>query len=123
MQSMLAFLGNSRGMPHIMASCEYLKKCNDDLNAKSRKMRQFLEDTSELVYGPGLWIEVDTLKERFEEWKHRKGLRNIPGEGPSFEQEAAHGSTCFSHPSNPACLCRQLPGVGSPHCGRCTGLC
>lgn len=81
LKALLAELGETRGMAGIVSSIPYLRDCVDDLNSSSRLMRKWLEETSQIVYGAGLMVEVDFLRDRFVEWKQHRGIRHSQGSG------------------------------------------
>lgn len=75
MQALLAELGEERGMASMVSSIPYLRDCVDDLNSTSRLMRKWLEESTQIVYGPGLYVEVDFLRDSFIAWKQARGIR------------------------------------------------
>ena len=82
LQALLAELGEERGMAGLVASIPYLADCVDDLNSASRPMRKFLEESSQISFGPGLFVGVDFLRTKFLDWKRDHGMRTnqISGE-------------------------------------------
>lgn len=68
-------------MATMVHKIQYLSDCVDDLNSTSRLMRKWLEETPQIVYGEGLWVEVDFLRNNFNDWKQQNGLRGTQSSG------------------------------------------
>lgn len=62
-------------MPSMVSNIPYLSDCLDDLNSTSRLMRKWMEESPQIVYGPGLSVEVDFLRQAFTDWKYYRGIR------------------------------------------------
>ena len=73
-------------MATIVNDIQYLREGVDDLNSASRLMRKWLEETIQITYGHGLFVEVDFLRDRFVEWKHARGLRPNQSSGEYSSQ-------------------------------------
>ena len=82
-QALLAELGEERGMASMVSSIPYLRDCVDDLNSTSRLMRKWLEESTQIVYGPGCYVEVEFLRDSFIAWKQARGIRPNQSSGES----------------------------------------
>lgn len=86
-------------MATMVHKIQYLSDCVDDLNSTSRLMRKWLEETPQIVYGEGLWVEVDFLRNNFNDWKQQNGLRGTQSSGVSRPQPLEYAPLCRCLPS------------------------
>ncbi|KAK9827049.1 hypothetical protein WJX74_004732 [Apatococcus lobatus] len=103
LKALLAELGEHRGMATMVTRVQYLSDCVDDLNSTSRLMRKWLEETPQIIYGPGLWVEVDFLRNNFNDWKQQNGLRGSQSSGPYLEWTATAVDDAFSYAERRLC--------------------